>query len=279
MLNFREWLISSTYKTPFINFIFSTKDLIIPKFLDFEEYRNNIQKYKKKYICHEILNLERQIIKSVEDIPENKTKYLLLDIGLAYNELFKNNEKRKNNLLIIVDNTDEYFEIIFINTPDLYQNDYSYVRKKYYKNEEFFEKNLKNISFLFMFYSFVTNGISVISKNKIDFLNDQDVYYLTKNEQKEIFKKMKPFEHTRTTIFRFINIFFFFLLPFIMIDYTYFNYKFNLDKNIKIENRKLHNQIINNENDINKLKNKYNNMLGNIKDKRKFFNLEEKKEK
>jgi len=48
--NFREFLISSTYKTPFLNFIFSTKDFIAPKFMDFEIFRTNQVEYNKKYI-------------------------------------------------------------------------------------------------------------------------------------------------------------------------------------------------------------------------------------
>ena len=206
--NFREWLISSTYKTPFINFIFSTKDFITPKFIDYEFFRTNQSQLNKKYIYEEILD-NKQHIMAVMDKKE-KIKYNLLDVAKSFNQTFKYNKDRKDNLLIIVDDSKDYFEIIFINTLELYEES-SYKKKHFNKNNKFFENNMNNLSFLFAYYSLVTNGISVISKKKIDFLKSHNVYYLTLKEQKDIFKRTIPFERISTKLFRYFIMIFLFL--------------------------------------------------------------------
>jgi len=263
--NFREWLISSTYKTPFINFIFSTKDFITPKFIDYEFFRTNQSQLNKKYIYKEILD-NKQHIMAVMDKKE-KIKYNLLDVAKSFNQTFKYNKDRKDNLLIIVDDSKDYFEIIFINTLELYEES-SYKKKHFNKNNKFFENNMNNLSFLFAYYSLVTNGISVISKKKIDFLKSHNVYYLTLKEQKDIFKRTIPFERISTKLFRYFIMIFLFLLPLITSTYLFFNYRLETKKNIINTNKNYTFQINKMKRDIKKLNLKKQELFKIIKDKR-----------
>lgn len=267
--NFREWLIASTYRTPFINFIFSTQDFVAPKFVNFEEYRSNIQKYNEMYIAEPVFNRN---IHTVKLMPRNeKIKYLLLDVGLSFNKTYANNPQRLGNLLIIVDETPTYFEIIFINTPELYEED-SYVVKRFQKDDSYFDNNMQNLSFLFIYYSLVTNGISVISRKKIEFLNSHNVYYLTIKEQKEIFKRTKPFESTFSLIKRFFIIIILFIFPIVSSNYVYFDYKTVLEKNIKRENNDISNSIQKLKGEVLSLQKEYKFMRDNVKDNRNYFN-------
>lgn len=266
--SFRELLISSTYKTPLINFIFSTEDFVVPKFINYEEYRTNLQSYNSKYICEPILTHEVQTVKLM-DI-NLKSKYLLLDVAKSFNEVFYKIDSRKNNLLIIVDETKDFFEIIFINTAEIYE-EYSYVMKRFDKNDKFYENNMKNLSFLFVYYSLITTGISVISKRKISFLDSHNVNYLNIFEQQKILKKVKPFEKQYVSIFRFINIFLLFFIPIIGINYSYFTYKNSLEKSYKTKNQNLNSNIQKLDIENKKLKNDYDAILNNINDKREFY--------
>jgi len=266
--SFREFLISSTYKTPLINFIFSTEDFIVPKFVNYEEYRTNLQSYNNKYVCEPVLTHEVQTVKLMDS--SLKSKYLLLDVAKAFNETFHNISNRKNNLLIIVDETKDFFEIIFINTSEVYE-EYSYVMKRFEKDDRFYENNMKNLSFLFVYYSLITTGISVISKKRISFLDSHNVYYLTLKEQQNILQKVKPFEKSYVSLFRFINIMLLLFIPIITINYTYFSYKNNLEKSFKAKNQNLNNSIQKIDLENNKLKTEYETIMNNIKDKREFY--------
>jgi hypothetical protein len=272
--SFKEWLIVSTYKTPFINFIFSTEDFVKPKFSNYEEYRTNAQTFNSKYITEAILTHEVQTVKLMDK--ELKSKYLLLDVGLGFNSAFYNVSERKNNLLIVVDDTEEYFEIIFINTSELYE-EYSYVVKRFDKNDNYYENNMKNLSFLFVYYSLVTNGISVISKKKVSFLDSHNVYYLSKKEQQNIFKKIRPFEKGYTTFFKSINILFLFFFPLLVSTFLFFHYKTEMEKDYNNKNKTIYNQNLNLDVEISKLKNEYNAIISNIKDKRDYYEKGSKK--
>jgi len=120
----------------------------------------------------------------------------------------------------------------------------SYVIKRFNKKDEHYEKNMNNLSFLFVYYSLVNTGISIISQNKINSLSKQKVYYLTKKEQKDIFKRTKPFENSASMIFRGIICLFLFLLPLISLNTLFFNYRIQTSKEIRINNLASFNLII-----------------------------------